>query len=127
MAHVRYATIKLNRYHTYSFTARQLKMFDVIAILTLISRRMTVCLVVERWLDSSTCSSANFEYGSMIMWWMWKNRYKWVFERFPFSAEATRITANSKIQCMNSARRNALVTLPTILLIKAGLRLPRTC
>jgi len=51
--------------------------------------------VVERWLDSRSCSSPKFEQGSMIMWWVWKNRYKWVFKRIQLSAEATRIMANS--------------------------------
>ena len=56
-----------------------------------------VSLVVERWLDSGSCSSVTFECGSIIVWQVWKNRCRWVFEGIPNSAEVTRNMVNSAI------------------------------
>ena len=68
--------------------------------------------VVKRWLGSSICSSATFVHVSMIMWQVWKNRCKWVFEGISFSTKATKIMTNSTIQWMNSAQQNAHETPP---------------
>ena len=77
--------------------------------------------MLDRWLNQGGSNSGLFVNRSMVTWWVWKNRWKWVFEGIPFSAEATRARAESALQCSEGDRRPLVFPL----LSSAGMHLRR--